>query len=369
MSTDIAPVQFPASRLFLSEEQREILRKSALCSKLNSDQLEYFFEVVERTKLDPFTGQIRPDVRKSKDEDGNKVPQLIIITTLQGLRGIGDRSGQLDGESPPEWCGADGQWLDVWLLSDPPVAARASVYRKDRPRPQTATVRWDAFVQLVYDRQGNAVPGPFWRRMGSWMLAKCALAAGFRGAFPNQCSGLYISEEVGGELDPDSEEAIEAEMIRRANAEKQYWDAEREKGNLPIDELQKQQNLRDAREHTHYIPGPPVQQNAVHPLEHTIMPPPNEPRSTTLVPGDWQNFVIRRIQLFKGRTVGSLTPGELQGAGSWMAQVEKSWSNIDEDLRAHYKAIKARLDYEREATALADGLDFSTPGKNDDWRP
>lgn len=356
MSTGIAPVQFPSTKLFLSEEQREILRKSALCSKLNSDQTEYFFEVIERTRLDPFTGQIRADIRNAKNEDGQKVPTLIIITTLQGLRGIGDRSGQLDGESAPEWCDADGNWKDVWLSSDPPAAARASVYRKDRPRPQTATVRWDAFCQLTYDRNGNAVPGPFWKRMGSHMLAKCALAAGYRGAFPNQCSGLYISEELGGELDADSEEAIEAEMIRRANAEKQYWDKEREKGNLPIDEVQKQQNLRDAREHTHYIPGPPVQQSAVREL-------------TPFNKADWQNFVIRRIQLFKGRTVGSLTPGELQGAGNWMAQIEKSWSNIDDDLKAHYKAIKARLDYEREASALADGLDFSTPGKNDEWRP
>lgn len=348
MSAAVSPFVAPNAKTFLSPEQREILKKSPLCSKLTDDWLDYFFEVVERTKLDPFTGQIRPDVRKAKDDEGNKVPQLIIITTLQGLRGIGDRSGQLDGESAPEWCDADGNWKDVWLGSDPPTAARVSVYRKDRPRPQVAIVRWDAFVVQNYDKNGKLVPGPFWKKMGSWMLAKCGLAAAYRGAFPNQCSGLYISEELAPELDPDSEEAIEAEMIRKARDEKAYWDAEREKGNVSIDEQQRNAGI--------FPRSVNAQQSAVH-----------EP--TPFNKGDWENFLIHRIQLFKGRTVGSLTAGELQGANGWMAQIEKSWSNIDDDLKAHYKAIKARLDYEREATALADGLDFSTPVKNDEWRP
>lgn len=346
MSTGGAPAQFPILKpLFLSEEQRTILRKSALCSKLSADQTDYFFEVIERTKLDPFTGQIRADVRKAKDEDGNKVPTLIIITTLQGLRGIGDRSGVLDGESAPEWCGLDSPWADCWLNDEPPVAARASVFRKDRPRPQTAVVRWDAFVQLVFDKHGNLVPGPFWKKMGSHMLAKCALAGAYRGAFPNQCSGLYISEEIADELDPDSEEAIEAEMIRRARNEKEYWDKEREKGNLAIGEQQRNAGIFPRNEQ-------PLQQNAVH--QEELMPAPMR-----IDKADWQNFVIRRIELFKGRSVGSLTAAELQGMVSWMLKVEKAWPGLDEDLKAHYKAIKARMDYEREAVALADGLDFS----------
>lgn len=347
-ATGAAPFIAPTIKTFLSPEQKAILRKSPLCSKLTEDWKEYFFEVVERTRLDPFTGQIRPDVRKSKDEDGNKVPNLIIITTLQGLRAIGERSGQLDGESAPEWSDANGEWKDVWLYSDPPVAARASVFRKDRPRPQTAVVRWDAFVQLVFDKQGNLVPGPFWKKMGSHMLAKCALAAGYRGAFPNQCSGLYISEEIGEELDPDSEEAIEAEMVRRARDEKAYWAAEREKGNLPVDELQRAQGIFPRNEQAL------AQQNAVH-ESHSV----DAPNVVNRNKGDWAFFTIRRIQLFQGRSVGSLSIAELDGLSGWMQKVEKAWANLDEDLKAHYKAIKGRLDYERDQMALADGLDFS----------
>jgi hypothetical protein len=248
-----------------------------------------------------------------------------------------------------------GGWQEVWLQDTPPAAARASVFRKDRPRPQTAVVRWDAFVVLVFDKQGNLVPGPFWKKMGSHMLAKCALAAAYRGAFPNQCSGLYISEEIGAELDPDSEEAIEAEMIRRARDEKAYWDKEREKGNLPIDEVQRNAGIFPRNEQ------PKVQQSAVH---EPPAPPTNSGQTN-----DWQSFVIRRIELFKGRPVGSLNAVELQGMASWMMKVEKSWPGLDEDMKAHYKAIKARMDYERETVALADGLDFSTSVKSDEWRP
>lgn len=355
MSTAFAaPAVTLPPRTFLSPEQREILKKSPLCAKLTPDWLDYFFEVVERTKLDPFTGQIRPDVRSSKDGDGNKHPNLIIITTLQGLRSIGDRSGQLDGESAPEWCGVDSPWADVWLNDEPPAASRASVFRKDRPRPQTATVRWDAFVVLVFDGKGNLVPGPFWRKMGSHMLAKCALAAAYRGAFPNQCSGLYISEEIGEELDPNSEEAIEAEMIRKTRAEKEYWDKEREKGHLAIDEEQRNAGIFPRGQHPleQTIPSPPVQQS----------PELNSGNGPTVInqgKGDWQFFTIRRLQVFQGRTVGSLTAAELGGLGPWMQRVEKAWANLDEDLKAHYKAIKGRMDYERDAMALADGLDFS----------
>src|ERR1700721_4430893 len=129
---------------FLTDEQKQLLRKSAMCSKLSDDQFAYFLGVTERTRLDPFVGQIRPDVRNSTSEGGQKEPTLLIIVTLQGLRVIGDRSGQLDGESGLEWAGKNGEWHDSWTAEDSPVVARASVHRKDRKFPFTAVCRWDA---------------------------------------------------------------------------------------------------------------------------------------------------------------------------------------------------------------------------------
>jgi phage recombination protein Bet len=349
---------------FLTPEQRDILAKSALCEKLDENQKAYFFEVVERTRLDPFTGQIRPDVRHKTEEDGNKTPTFLIITTLQGLRSIGDRSGQLDGESTPEWCGEDGQWKDVWLESAPPKAARASVYRKDRPRAQIQVCRWDAYVQLKWGQSGDPIPNPFWKRMGSHMLGKCSLAGAYRGAFPNQCSGLYISEELQDVLDPDSEEAIEAEMIRRARAEKEYWDKERLKGNLPIDEVQRLEREQ------HPQPGPngpvPGIDLGVIPTLPQVSAAPPLPRITAPAPPPpppppqpaWPDFVINRIEALRGRTVGSLTIGEVNGLTGLLGRMQESWGGLDADLKAHYMAIRERILWDQAHPATA-SLEFS----------
>jgi len=366
----------PVAQLFLPEETRQILRKSALCSKLSDDQAAYFFEVCERTKLDPFTGMIRPDIRKRKLEDGSYEPVMLIITTLQGLRGIGDRSGLLDGESEIEWTGVNGEWHNAWLPKEPPIAARASIYRKDRTHPQTEIVRWDAFCQFVYNKKGEPVPNAFWDRMGSHMLGKCARAAGYRGAFPNLCSNLYITEEIHEELDKDSEEAIEAEMTRRARADKTYWEEENKKGNFSIDQQQQREKgeiasmgtspkLTDrkvaqtektgaelfAGARTAPLPAPLPSEATTLPSEETTSP-------TNLIDmGGWQNFVITRIQLFKGRTVASLTKNEMDGLQGLMEKLKASWGGLDEDFKNHFNAIQARMDddYQKELDKMAAG--------------
>lgn len=357
---------------FLSEEARGILRKSSMCSKLNDDQFAYFVEVVERTQLDPFLAQIRPDIRMSKTESGEKEPTLLIITTLAGLRTIGERSGQHDGESPIEWADETGQWSDIWLAKEPPVAARASVYRKDRSRPQTEVARWDAFVQLKWDREGAKIPNPFWTRMGSLMIGKCARAAAYRGAYPQRCSGLYISEELQDVLDPDSEEAIEAEMVRRARAEKEYWDKEREKGNLPIDEIQKLERERAVQQQQGPngplpavgsvgralvgapILGSPTEVPVAPPLPLIQTPPPAPPPPQPT----WQEFVITRIEALKGRSVGSLTTGEMQGLVPRLTRMQESWGALDADLKAHYLVLRERLIWDQAHPAEA-SLEFS----------
>jgi hypothetical protein len=345
--------------LFLPERQRQILRKSSICSKLNDEQALYFFEVVERTRLDPFTGQIRPDVRLQKtgreDERGKEIkePTLLIITTLQGLRATGERTGLLAGESKVEWCGKNGEWVDVWLQDIPPSAARASVFRKDRPGfPQTHVVRFDAFVQEVYDKYGNKVPGPFWIKMGSHMLGKCCLAGCYRGAFPIPCSGLYISEELRQELDPDSEEAIEAEMIRRARSEQQYWDEQAKNGVYPVGkEPPGVQSSHDTTE--------PSRNGMVGTAAAPVLGQVSEqkPEQTGQ---HWSDFKITRINRFKNRTVGSLTVEELVGSKVFLEKVEEhNWEGLDDDVKAHYNAIKARITYEAQLEDLNNEFDFT----------
>jgi hypothetical protein len=203
------------------------------------------------------------------------------------------------------------------------------------------------------------------------MLGKTALAGAYRGAFPNQCSGLYISEELQDVLDPESEEAIEAEMIRRARNEKEYWDKERAKGNLPIDEIQRLQRAQvtagaTASAQQHNGPTPAlagIAQGAPQTLPAISAPPlpritaPAAPPPPPLQPA-WQDFVIQRIEALKGRTVGSLASGEVQGLRALLGRMAESWGGLDADLKAHYLALRERILWDETHPETA-SLEFS----------
>jgi hypothetical protein len=279
-----------------------------------------------------------------KDEHGEKQPTMFIVVKLQGFRTIGDRSGLCDGEDPIEWCGSDGEWTDKWLSTDPPVAARAKVYRKDRSRPQVVVCRWDAYAQNVWDKQGREVPNAIWKRMGSHMLGKCALAGCYRGLFPRQASGVYLSEELGEEPDTESEAAIEAEMTRRYTREAEYWEKEKAKGHFPVGH--KAEQTAPAPEPEPYPePEPPPKEVSEH-LVSTTQAPPEDSRAGN---ADWRSFVITRIRLFEGRAVNSLNESELEGLVPWLEKAGASWGTIDRDLRAHFTAISQA----RQAKAAA----------------
>jgi RecT family len=351
---------------FLGEKQRALLRKG-MCAPLSEDQAEYFFEVVERMRLDPFKGEIWPSMRRSKDEHGQWQPSMFVLIKLQGFRTNGDRSGVCDGESPIQWCGPDEIWKEVWLASEPPMAARASVYRKDRSRPQTAVCLWRSYSQNVFDRQGNEVPNAIWKRMGPHMLGKCALAGAYRGAFPQQSSGVYISEEIGEGTDVESEASIEAEMTRRYAREHEYWATQRAKGIYPVGE----EPHSDAETKTEPAvvkepePSKPEPAEVVHGIVSASTAPetaPEDKMPVTLAEAgdpraDWRTFPITRIRIFEGRTVGSLSANELRGLTPWLERVSGRWGSVDNDVKSHYRAITQRLEHdssEKSAEALMD---------------
>jgi hypothetical protein len=344
---------------FLNQTQRDLLRRT-FYKHLDDDQAAIFFEMMERYRLDPFLKQIWPSIRSTKDEDGVKHPTLVPITTLQSFRLIGDRSGVLEYEKPVEWCDEKGEWSEVWLHHPKtPYAARGTIKRVDRSQPQVTVCLWDQFVQKVYDRGGKEIPNRFWARMGSHMLGKCSLAGSYRGAFPNLASGLYIGDELGEELDPESEVAIEAEMTRRAAADKEHWDKERAKGNLPVNDLPPPPEKNGKKKKAATAPPPAPEKPAGEPSDPPTpspsvppkpMPPPPEPEPVTVsAPADppWKDYPITRIKLFAGRTIGSLSHSELRGVrGNWMARVEQSWGSVDGDIKAHYAALMQRIEHD-----------------------
>jgi len=140
-------------------------------------ELAVFLHFCQRTGLDPFARQIYMIGRGGR---------YTIQASIDGLRIVAQRSGNYGGQTPVEWCGDDGKWIDVWLAKTPPVAARVGVYYKDTPNPTYAVAKFESY---------NA-GSPIWKKMPDLMIAKCAEALALRKAFPQDLSGIYAGEEM-----------------------------------------------------------------------------------------------------------------------------------------------------------------------------
>lgn len=158
-------------------QQLDLIRKT-VAKGTTPEQFLLFIEVCKHYRLNPMARQIYAVVRGG---------QMTIQTSIDGFRLMAERSGKYAGQLGPHWCGEDGQWVDVWLKKEPPVAARVGILRSDFKEPLWGVARYSSYAQ----------PGsPTWTKMPDVMLSKCAESLAFRRAFPAEMSGLYTNEEM-----------------------------------------------------------------------------------------------------------------------------------------------------------------------------
>ncbi len=198
----------------------------ATLAQLGVDQasegdLRVFFHQVRATGLDPFAKQIYMIGRWDSRTRGQK---YTIQTGIDGYRLIArravDRTGETLGYEPNLWCGPDGKWREVWLDSNPPAAAKVTVYRNGQPFPAVAL--WSEYVQTVKDGSPNSM----WSRMGAGQLAKCAEALALRKAFPQDLSGLYTTEEMGQADNAHREPVDVPKPVQAAQQPARNWEDE-----------------------------------------------------------------------------------------------------------------------------------------------
>jgi phage recombination protein Bet len=170
------------STLTLWTPEQTQLISTTIAPGCSNDELRLFAYACQRTGLDPFSRQIYAIKRGGK---------LTIQVSIDGLRSIAERTGQLDG-SMSYWCGDDGVWTDVWLSSKPPAAAKTVIHRKGCAHSFSATARFADF---------NAGQG-LWSKMPSVMIAKCSEAQALRRAFPADLSGVYSTDEMDQAVEP-----------------------------------------------------------------------------------------------------------------------------------------------------------------------
>jgi phage recombination protein Bet len=190
MSTTLAITN---EQTYWSSQQLSALKSLGL-AQADSGDLAFFFHQAQRTGLDPFARQIYMI---------NRGGRWGIQTSIDGFRIIAQRSGQYAGQTAPYWCGEDGQWVDVWLKTNPPVAAKIGVYRANFTEATWAVARWESYAVLN---------NPIWKKMPDVMLAKCAESLALRKAFPNDLSGIYTDEEMS-QVDVIVEEKIKPKKI------------------------------------------------------------------------------------------------------------------------------------------------------------
>lgn len=309
---------------------KRTLLKTPDGSTASNDELKLFLYQCQRTQLDPFSKQIYSMFRWDTKQNRNV---MTIGISIDGQRVISERSGKYRGMTPRYWCGADGDWKDVWLDTKPPAAAKVGIYVEGFQEPVWGVALWSEYVQTMRDGK----PMAMWGKMPATMLAKCAESLARRSAMPQDLSGLYTPEEMGqAENESETVKMVDqpsapVEQTKATNGDNGH-DATR---NAFVEKLAPKPIVTSAPTFT---PPPPAPQEDAKPKRATVATP------------KWSELISRAIQ-YGYVTESRDTPYRLL-AVVHNAGIEKiTEANLDDAWFAISRHYEAKKDQPEPVTA------------------
>lgn len=200
--------------------QEAALSQIGLKDASNADRA-VFLHQCQRTGLDPFSRQIYMiNRREKKNEKVNGqwverwTDKWTIQTGIEGWRVIRDRAERREGLrgilSRFSYYDHDDNERKVWTRAEPPAAVEVTytvVESSGREIPYTSVLRFTEYLQLK-----NDIPVAQWATKPVHMLEKCTEADVYRRAFPQDFSGIELSDAMPPE-DPDAP-PVQAERSR-----------------------------------------------------------------------------------------------------------------------------------------------------------
>lgn len=196
-----------------------LLLKNTVAKDLNTNEFNLFCEVAKRVGLDPFRRQIYAHLFHKNKADKR---QMVIITGIDGLRAIAQRSGRYrpDDDEPQYFYNQD---LKDQLNPLGIERCVVKVYYCDDGGDWhniKGVAYWDEFRKVDVDYKTNKTElGSMWKKMGRVMIAKCAEAQALRKGWPEETGSIYTEDELGNALASDVVESqMEEDRIRRSGA-------------------------------------------------------------------------------------------------------------------------------------------------------
>lgn len=167
----LQPAEIKDGQLILTEKQKELI-KSQIAPTATKDELDLFFMMAYRTKLDPLLKQLY--FIKFNNSQG---PTVSYVTSIDGYRIIAHRTNDFAGIDEPEYKYDQNRKVTHCTIR---------VYRKSSERPFSATVKFSEYTT------GKNM----WVSKPETMIAKVAEAHALRKAFPQDLSGIYTTDEM-----------------------------------------------------------------------------------------------------------------------------------------------------------------------------